>query len=196
LKGTGLSSAHIESSFSFSFESKFCDFPIEPYHVDRFANAPSLTAYNRLSSTPCYVANTQFGLIPGAKTSAELKALIQSKCRSNIDPLATESGRQCMRLMQSAYCSASCPPYGEPRGRPCFNWELLFRACAPWSSPSERLIFDTAPLFNGCPLDPNNILQAYPNEVKCDPEMSIKPSGLWEENFGLYDPLPNLPPVP
>jgi hypothetical protein len=190
LNGKSLSAKHREHSFSFAFDSQFCDFPTEPWFVDKWSNAPALTAFTLTSSSPCSLVNTHFGLFPGAKTKEDMLELVDENCRTDTNPLASGRGRECMRLMQSAYCSANCPAYGSPRGRPCFDWDNLFRACGAWASPFDRIPLDVDPLNNGCPLDPNNLLKAASFEAKCDPNMTVvKYSGLWEETFGLYEPL-------
>jgi hypothetical protein len=149
-----------------------------------------LTAFTSEAETPCAVVNTHFGRFPGADNITHLLALVSQRCRSSESPLRTGIGRECMRLMQTAFCSSSCPAYGSAKGRPCFNWDAMFRACGKWASATTRISLDTASVDNGCPLDPNNIPKASSLEAKCDNETPITYTGLWEATFGLYDPLP------
>jgi hypothetical protein len=193
-KGKNIHHSHREWSFSEAHVSNFCQFPQSPYVVDRWAGARGLSASTLRTQTTCAAVNSHFGLLPGAMNKTHFLKLVGDNCRSSENPLLTGIGRECMRLMQTAYCSSFCPQYGSPRGRPCFDWDTMFRACGKWATPTSRIDFDTAPLENGCPLDPNNIPKASVIEKKCDPFTPIVYSGLWEETFGLYTPIPKQLP--
>jgi len=106
-------------------------------------------------------------------------------------PLLTHVGRECLRAMQSAYCSTACSEYGSAEGLLCpnSNKDYLYRVCAPWTlGPSA---YHGTPLKNDCPLDPNNLPWDTISDAFCDDDtFRLQGSGLFEKTFGLHDPLP------
>jgi len=132
--GIGISAAQSESYFSHTFVSDFCDFPVDPWVVDR-------TSYGALGSA---LGSTLF---PGSgiPPSQELCQVTNSPDTFNVEAFPDflgvrftpslnlktyldENGhlpreiknlhqlRNCARMVQTAYCNQFCPQYNVDRG--------------------------------------------------------------------------------
>jgi len=133
-----------------------------------------------LAPEPPYVLNPP---IPVQTEADLLKVVSGGRCRSTTNPYSTAHGRECIRRMQSAYCSQACPEYGKAQGLFCpgEHMEYLYNVCQDWSNGIGGVP------FKGCPLDPSNLAWDDTEDRFCDDDLqNVHHSGFFESEFGLY----------
>jgi len=99
LQGINIEPSVAATRFSPSFDAMYCDFPHEPWTVDRFANLYG----NDDASVLCNTFNTE--LVLGQRTYLEEKCFVS---------LSEPRVQQCLKLYYSLQCTVGCPAYGQP----------------------------------------------------------------------------------
>jgi hypothetical protein len=194
---------------TYTNEGSFCSFPTEPFMVDTFSHSDVPLHFGKDEARfprMCEVVRKSFGLWPAANGPSfyselrafdkpSLLALVNTLCFPApgiipSDPYSTSMGRECIRAMQSAYCSTGCTEYGKAQGRLCPNRyrDYLYRVCAPWTAGMLAYNPVSGPLKNGCPLDPNNLPWDGTHDAFCDEDVfHLQGSSFFEDFFGLND---------
>jgi len=121
----------------------------------------------------------------GSSTGAQLVSAVGLFCNSDNNPYSSAKGRECIRRMQAAYCSVSCPEYGKVQGLLCNDsphHRYLFRVCEDWTNGVGGVAVPK------CPLDPNNLpWDDEPTDSYCDSDLlNVRASGPFEDEIGLY----------
>jgi len=214
----------------------FCDFPTNPYYVDRWAHSydgflkpidghhPHMCEISRLHLGVWYGSPEEsmpsWWLENRAVDKKSLQYLISNYCKNpcfkrdgsgckrnvsevadsaslvvrSTNPWTSYKSLECIRAIQSAYCSVACPAYNKAQGRLCANtkhFRYLYDVCEPWTyGYSEYVANGYNPLKNNCPLDPNNLPWDQFSDAFCDDDpFRLDASGYFEKTFGLWDPL-------
>jgi len=124
--------------------------------------------------------------ILGPQNALALLGAVQAFCPGP-NPLARARTRECIRRMQAAWCSVSCPEYGKVQGLPCKDspdHDYLFSVCEDYTRGPN------AEYYQYCPLDPNNLpWDDDESDVFCDDDLlNVRASAPFEEAMGLYHP--------
>jgi len=170
-----------EGKWTSFYNSHFCDFPSDPWPVDRTANPAA-------SGQDCYRANNLLGL--GSRVSI-LQALGQQKF--------TGPQIECLRLTQGLLCTSNCPAYGVP---------VDFTSVCSDICERIELVCDAAMknYFSKSGISRTNVVCAAPNEA-CSRPVEIPASDRWEHEqcfFGdpsrcksedcVLEPVPSAAP--
>jgi hypothetical protein len=138
LRSHGLNIAIAAISYSHAFTSDWCEFPREPWVVDRTAFTSSLLGgegefpvkYNTTkvpyAQQVCTAANTPILQEPtGAivirsspMNNFDMKSIIKTYTNTGLPPgiVGVVQMAECARLLQSVYCNQYCPEYGVDSG--------------------------------------------------------------------------------
>jgi len=205
---------------AYSTGSGFCHFPTDPYFVDTFAHSyeadhwsndnpegdyPRLCEVTRLSMGLWVTASAQPFFNESRAWDKESLRNKLSSCipiKRGLEDLAVTSnpwgslrGLECIRAMQSAYCTVACSEYNSAEGRLCTNKnrDYLYRVCDIWTAGPGA--YTGSPARNGCPLDPNNLPWDTVTDAFCDDDtFRLQPTFAFELKFGLHDPLEHFRP--